>query len=332
MVRDETMRRTRHGYAGLAVAAALATASLVTTGCGAHYLLATDDPPAPAVPLTAISPNVLVVSIDGLRPDALASFGAPTLQRLIREGSYTLAASTILPSKTLPSHTSMLTGQTPEHHGVLWNNVVTADADEVGTPTVFAVARAQGYRTAAFYSKAKFEPLQQPGSLDFSQAPGGWFGKWSANRTMTDVEAYLESARPNLLFVHLPDPDTAGHAYGWMSPAYGHAVERADDAVARLLAAADQAYGAGAYTIIVTADHGGHDRDHGSDDPRDVTIPWIAWGHGVKAGELSASRVRTMDTASTVIWLLGVAEPANWAGTPVIDAFAAPVVAGGAGR
>jgi arylsulfatase A-like enzyme len=323
-----TRTRFRRETITLAAAVSLMAGSLATAGCGAHYLLATDDPPVPAARLSPISPNVLVVSIDGLRPDAIATFEAPTLQRLIREGSYTLAASTILPSKTLPSHTSMLTGQTPEHHGVLWNTVITADADQVGSPTIFAVARAQGYRTAAFYSKAKFEPLQQPGSLDYSQAPGGWFGKWSARRTMTDVEVYLESARPNLLFVHLPDPDTAGHSRGWMSPAYGHAVAQADAAVARLLAAADRAYGAGEYTIIVTADHGGHNRDHGSDDPRDVTIPWIAWGRSVKAGELHAAGVRTMDTAATVIWLLGVTEPANWAGNPVIEAFAVPVVAG----
>ena len=307
------------------------TASLASAGCGAHYLVATAPPPTPAVPLSSITPNVLVVSIDGLRPDAISAFEATTLQRLIREGSYTLAASTILPSKTLPSHTSMLTGQTPEHHGVLWNTPLTADADEVGSPTVFAVARAQGYRTAAFYSKAKFEPLQQSGSLDYSQAPGGWFGKWDADRTLTDVEEYLESARPNLLFVHLPDPDSAGHAHGWMSAAYGHAVEQADDAVGRLLAAADRAYGAGEYTILVTADHGGHGRDHGSDDPRDVTIPWIAWGRSVAAGELPPARVRTMDTASTVLWLLGVDEPADWAGSPVTDAFttAAAVASGG---
>src|SRR5690606_13322020 len=126
--------------------------------------------------------------IDGLRPDAIAAFGAVNLQRLVEEGSYSLSATTIMPSKTLPSHTSMLTGQPPERHKVLWNKAANADFDLVGLPTVFGVARDRGYSTAAFFSKSKFQPLQQPGSLDYSQAPGGWFGRWNSDRTLADVE------------------------------------------------------------------------------------------------------------------------------------------------
>jgi predicted AlkP superfamily pyrophosphatase or phosphodiesterase len=274
--------------------------------------------PSVTAPLTT---HVVVVSIDGLRPDAISEFGAPTLKRLIAEGSYTLSARTILPSKTLPSHTSMLTGEPPERHGVLWN---TAFSDQPGTldiPTVFSVAREAGYRTAAFFSKAKFSHLQKPGSLDYSQAPGGWFGRWSADKTTRDVEKYLATARPNLLFVHLPDPDVAGHRDGWMSASYGEAVLRADAAVARLMKAADAAFGEGAYTLIVTADHGGQDKDHGSDDDLDVHIPWIAWGQAVHPGMLPPDSVHTVDTASTALYLLGVNRPVAWAAKPVAPAF-----------
>ncbi len=304
------------------VAAVLAVCS--AAGCGApHFVVA----PERAVgrvderPALRITDHVIVVSIDGLRPDAIGTFGAATLQRLIDGGSYTLSARTIMPSKTLPSHTSMLTGEPPDDHGVLWNNVTAAEAGPIRIPTVFGEARAHGYTTAAFFSKAKFSHLQAPGTLDYSQAPGGWFGRWSAARTVDDVVEHLEKAQPNLLFVHLPDPDSEGHSHGWMSEPYGRGVLRADAAVARLLQAADRAYGEGAYTIIVTADHGGHGRDHGSADPQDVTIPWIAWGRGVSAGELPGGRVRTMDTASTALFLLGVDTPEAWEGAAVRDAF-----------
>jgi predicted AlkP superfamily pyrophosphatase or phosphodiesterase len=272
------------------------------------------------LPARSVTRHVVLVSIDGLRPDAISAFRAPTLQRLIREGSYTLRAVTITPSKTLPSHTSMLTGEPPDRHRVRWNTVITADTDHIEQTTVFGVARSRGYRTAAFFSKPKFQPLQQADALDYSQAPGGWFGGWRTDRTVGDVERYLASSRPNLLFVHLADPDLAGHASGWMSEAYGRAVTDSDVGVRRLLAAADTAFGADGYTFIVTADHGGHGRDHGSDHPQDVTIPWIAWGHGVKAGEL-APGIRTMDTASTILWLLGLDEPTDWFGSPVFGAF-----------
>jgi len=106
-----------------------------------------------------------------------------------------------------------------------------------------------------------------------------------------------------------------------MSRAYGRAVTESDAAVGRLLAAADTAFGEGNYTIIVTADHGGHERDHGGNDPRDVTIPWIVWGRGVKVSELPGGMIRTMDTASTVLWLLGLNEPTDWLGSPITSAF-----------
>ena len=304
----------------------LSTALLIVFGIAcnkAHFVVTPSGSDAVVVtrPDTSLTDNVVLVSIDGLRPDAIRTFKAATLSRLLDEGSYTLAASTIMPSTTLPSHTSMLTGEPPDRHGVLWNSV---SADKPGTltiPTIFSVARKQGYQTAAFFSKAKFSHLQVPGTLDYSQAPGGWFGRWSAASTLDGVERHLATAKPNLLFVHLTDPDSAGHSSGWMSAAYGRSVRKADAAVARLLKAADTAYGAGAYTVIVTADHGGHGYGHGSDNPLDVTIPWIAWGKGVSRGEITADIVKTMDTASTVLFLLGVAEPSDWMGTPVRTAF-----------
>ena len=273
----------------------------------------------PQFPETRLTENAILVSIDGLRPDAIAKFQAPTLQRLIKEGSYTLSARTILPSKTLPSHTSMLTGEPPDRHGVLWNTAVEDAPGTLEIPTVFSVARARGYATAAFFSKSKFL-IQVPGSLDYSQAPGGWFGRWTAAHTLRNVEKHLQSSKPNLLFVHLSDPDTAGHASGWMSPQYGRGVGQADEAVGRLLNAADAAYGRGRYTIIVTADHGGRDRDHGSDNPLTSRFPG-SHGRGVASGELTPDTGRTMDTASTVLYVLGVDRPAAWMGSPVLAAF-----------
>jgi len=106
-----------------------------------------------------------------------------------------------------------------------------------------------------------------------------------------------------------------------MSRPYGWAVKMADAAVGEIIKAADDAFGRGNYTLIVTADHGGHGKDHGSADPRDTMIPWIAWGKGVAAGT-DAGSVHTTDTAATVLWLLGVNVPATWSGEPVTGAFA----------
>jgi predicted AlkP superfamily pyrophosphatase or phosphodiesterase len=307
--------------------AVLSIALILVVACSPRYLKsAAVELTRMSTPVASLTRNVILVSIDGLRPDAIDHFKATTLQRLVREGSSSMSARTIMPSTTLPSHTSMLSGEPPDEHGVFWNNVHSAEKDHVDVSTVFSVAREHGYRTAAFFSKAKFGALQRPGTLDYSQAPGGWWGRWPSTRTIADVRSYLETDKPNLLFVHLSDPDRAGHSSGWMSADYGRAVIDADIAVKNLMQAADTAYGAGNYSLLVTADHGGHAYGHGTSDPLDVTIPWIAWGRGVTAGVLKES-IDTFDTAPTVLWLLGVKEPDAWDGDAVVEAFQTEVVA-----
>jgi arylsulfatase A-like enzyme len=271
--------------------------------------------PAPAA---AQARHVVLISIDGLRPDAIEAAGARNLQRMMREGAYTLRARTIVPSRTLPSHTSMLTGVPPEVHGITWNYEQVGSKGAVQVPTVFDLAQAAGKTTAGFFGKAKFRHLLRRGAPEFRVAPRG-SDLWSAPRITQEVQDYLGHRKPDFVFVHLIDPDIAGHSVGWMTAPYRFAVRRADAAVARIAAAALRAYG-GNVVIIVTADHGGHGRDHGTERDVDMNIPWIAWGAGVTPGEITAP-VNTMDSAATALQLLGVPVPESWIGRPVESAF-----------
>ena len=98
-------------------------------------------------------------------------------------------------------------------------------------------------------------------------------------------------------------------------------VREADAAIAALLVHTETYFGRGQYTVIVTADHGGHGRTHGTELAEDITIPWIVWGEGVRVGAELPVGVRTTDTAATALWLLGVAVPTDWSGHPVTAAF-----------
>ncbi len=315
-----------------AVRGSLAALLALALGCAGPLGSAPAPTSAPPSPEGTLTHHVIVISVDGLRPDAIERFGATTLTRLIEEGSSSLTASTILPSNTLPSHTSMLTGTEPETHGVYWNREEMEEHGHVATPTIFAAAREAGLHTAAFFSKAKLEHLAVPSTLDHAHVPRG-LGRDLAVKTVDAVQAYLMRERPNLMFVHLADADFAGHIFGWMSRPYGWAVQSVDYEIGELLRSADRAFGRDGYTVIITADHGGHGRDHGSSDPRDVLIPWILWGKGVVPGETLPDGIRTLDTAATALALLGVNAPAGLTGTPVRSAFsslgAAPAVAVG---
>ena len=126
-----------------------------------------------------------------------------------------------------------------------------------------------------------------------------------------------------VLFIHFATTDDMGHVYGWLSPEQLSVVFRADEAIGELLAALDT-YGLRDETLlIVTADHGGHDTTHGSSMPEDMTIPWIASGPGIQAGELT-TLIHTMDTAATAAYALGLPIPAEWDGVPVLEAFGLP--------
>ena len=272
----------------------------------------------PRTTAAPVSENVLIISIDGLRPDAIARYRPAVLEQLVQEGAMARAARTVYPSWTLPAHMSMLTGVPPKVHGITWNEDLTAERGTVRAVTVFELAKAAGYTTALFVSKAKLKHLLKPGTLDHAAVPTGTTNLL-ATETVEAATRYILRRRPNLVFVHIAEPDYAGHSAGWMSTAYGWAVGRADAAVGQLKAAAEQAYGAGAYSIIVTADHGGHGRNHGTARDEDMQIPWIAWGAGVQPG-IVETPVTTMDTGATVLWLLGIECPADWTGQVVAAA------------
>ena len=275
-----------------------------------------------------VTDHVIVISVDGLRPDAIEKYDARTMKRLMREGRYSLTAQTITTSQTLPSHTSMLTGVGADVHGVTWNSDKTKEKGYVTVPTVFGLAHESGFTTAAFFSKTKFHHLEIPSTLDYSRSPkGGRDPMFSEERTTGYVGKYLKQASPNLLFVHFMEPDFVGHQFGWMGYMYGMAVREADLGVARVIQEADERFGRGNYTVILTADHGGHAKMHGTTDPRDMTIPWIVWGAGVQPGD-TLSGIRTMDTAATVLWLLGVDAPAFWVGRAITTAFDQTLVRG----
>jgi hypothetical protein len=294
-----------------AIASACMALSILLVGCGSA-----SSPTAVPLPVAAATPpplpKVALISIDGLRADALAKAQAPQIRKLMARGVYTLAGRTVLPAMTLPAHTSMLTGLDPSVHKILWDDY-KPDQGTITAPTIFAIAKAAGKRTVAVVGKEKFRTLASPGTIDsFVFVTSG--DAEVANQAIIEAGVGFD-----LLFVHLPDVDLTGHAESWMSPAYMAAVEAADTAVGRLVAALPRQT-----TVIVTADHGGKGRTHGIDIPEDLTVPWVIAGGKVPArGEMSG-KLNEVDSAATALWVLGLKLPDGCGARVVQDAFAQP--------
>lgn len=277
----------------------------------------------PARPIPAIE-HVLIISVDGLRPDRLLLADTPALHALLKGGAYTMWAKTTGFATTLPSHTSMLTGTNPRRHGIEWNaDLPLQEVIYPKYPTIFEVAKKAGHTTAFVSGKSKFEPLIKPGTLDYAFVPGEDF---EADEPVCDEAVkVIAQLKPALLFVHLPAADKAGHKYGWGAPEQLATIARADACVGRILAALEQAGIRGATFVIVTSDHGGQGKTHGPSDERSRNIPWIASGPGVKAGfdltQIESLEVRTEDTSATALYLLGLPLGDYLEGKPVLPAF-----------
>ena len=255
--------------------------------------------------------HVIILSIDGLRPQDMLRAQAPNLHRLAAEGASTMTAATILPSVTLPAHASMLTGVSPSRHRVLWNEW-DAERGLLSIPTIFTVARERGLPTAMVVNKFKLRHLST--AVDVFSHAG-----FTAATAVEAATPLLRQDPPAILFLHFADPDSAGHEHGWGSHRYVAAIERCDVALGALLTVVEEAGFANETLWLVTADHGGLDRTHGSNHPDDVTIPWITYGPGIKAGRVIDQAVSIMDTAATALAALRLQVPEGWEGRPVLE-------------
>lgn len=266
--------------------------------------------------------RILIVTFDGLRPDAIAASKMENVLALMQAGAYTLSAQTIMPSTTLPAHASMFLGTCPAKHIVRWDEYVPQNGYARGTD-VFDLAKAAGLRTAMVVGKEKLAQITEPASLDYFS----FVDETDKIDDFTTVARLaLEQVRLgfNLLFVHFPNGDLAGHEFGWMSREQFKAYAGDDRSFGLLI---DSLKDHGLYEstiIIVTSDHGGHDTTHGTDSAEDMTIPWIISGPRVQAGLLT-SQVHIMDTAATIAYVLGLPQSPEWDGVPVFEAFGAPV-------
>lgn len=261
--------------------------------------------------------HVFIVSFDGGKPSVIAESDMPVLKSLVAGGAHTWEARTVVPSITLLSHASMISGVGPAKHRITWNEWMPARGP-IPVPTIFSLARPHGFTTAMFAGKAKFKHLNLAGSLDEFVLP---LPKSDAAAVATAFAARLPLLNPDLCLIHFADPDTAGHQHGWGSPEQKRAFAASDAALGVIMDALKAAGIANSSVVILTADHGGHDKTHGSDSPEDVNIPWIAWGQGVKKGRVLTTPVSTCDTAATALWLLGLPIPPEFDGKPVVEAF-----------
>ncbi len=287
--------------AGRGLAALLGVAVVAALAIGAAR------PPA----VGAATPHVIVISVDGLRPDAVTQLGAgelPSFFRLRNEGAFTDNGRTDYEyTITLPNHGGMLTGRAVTGDA---GHAVTFASDPGGiihglnpavpyVASVFDVVHDRGGSTALYASKPKFALFDR--SWDGASGAPDTLG---ADNGRDKIDTFVFSSDTDDLvdqfiadmatspyaysFVHLADPDAAGHSAGWMSAAYLDAVRDVDAMIGRIIGLVETQPELGSNTVlIVTSDHGGSSTGHTTaGSPESYTIPLYVWGADVTGGSL----------------------------------------------
>lgn len=206
--------------------------------------------------------NVLIISIDALHPEALQQSKIPNLSKLMQSGTYSLDGRSTDPPKTLVAHTAMFTGLTPEENGKLDNDWGPGETT-VQKETIFDTARSYGFETGYFYSKEKLGYLVTDAIDDH---------EWSRDGAIDSAEAFIKSEGRHFVFLHISGLDQVGPEYGWLSPEYLEELSFIDDYLSSLIALVKKRQ---RYLIVITSDHAGHGKIHGSKHPDDYRLPLI---------------------------------------------------------
>ena len=109
--------------------------------------------------------KVILISIDGMRPDGFLNCGNPFTRDMMQLGAYTLEGRTTFPSVTLPCHMSMFHSVPTERHGISTNTYVPMVRPLNG---LFEQISMLGGTCAMYYGWEPIRDVARPGSLKFS--------------------------------------------------------------------------------------------------------------------------------------------------------------------
>src|SRR5690606_36954726 len=152
---------------------------LALLGCGAPRIATT--------PRATARPIVVLVSLDGFRPDYLERGLTPHLDSLARTGVRAQWMTPSFPTKTFPNHYTIVTGLLPDHHGIVANSMwddalgrftmstrdAVRDARWWGGEPIWVTAETQGRSSAPMFwpgSEAKIGGVYASHWLPFDDA------------------------------------------------------------------------------------------------------------------------------------------------------------------
>ncbi|MBP5466205.1 MAG: alkaline phosphatase family protein, partial [Clostridia bacterium] len=213
------------------------------------------------------------------------------------------------PSVTFPCHMSMMHSVCPERHGILTNTYVPMVRPVKG---IFEKVNDVKGICTMYYGWEPLRHVYESGAVKLSRYIQAYMEESSDTELTKAAFADIDKFHPDFVFLYMVETDEkGGHDNGWMSDEY---LRRISIAIGNAKKVIDT-YG-DEYSVIITADHGGHDRSHGSDLPEDMTIPLFFFGKEFEKGK-ELKDVSILDITPTIAKIMGLTPEEDWEGKPV---------------
>jgi arylsulfatase A-like enzyme/Flp pilus assembly protein TadD len=289
--------------------------------------------------------NVLLITIDTLRADALGCYGHPTVATpwidRLAAGGVRFEQAHAQNVVTLPSHCNILSGRYPLDHGVRDNSGFRFPDN---TETLATILKARGYRTGAFVSAF---PLDSRFGLargfdvyddhlgDSEVGPAFHMEERPGVRTVSAAKTWLDAqaGQPTFCWVHLYEPHAPYEppepwAFRFRGDLYHGEVSAADAALEPLLAPLVGAGSAGRTLVVLTADHGESLGQHGENthgtfayEPT-LHVPLILYAPRLFGARTVPDSVRHVDILPTVLDALAAPIPDHLSGRSLLATIA----------
>ena len=221
--------------------------------------------------LTVFEDALILISMDGFRWDYIQFANTPHLDEFIRGGVQSEGIIPPFPSKTFPSHISLVTGRHPEEHGILSNKMYDPVFDEyyyIGQNSkpvleekwyeaepIWVTAEKQNKKAMTMFWPASEAEIMGVRPTEYFIYDESISNSERVSQILKWVD-YPERKRGSFFSLYFSDIDSKGHKYGPNSKEVHNAIEKMDSIIGELVDGLKDRKVYNNINIIITTDHG----------------------------------------------------------------------------
>ncbi|MCW1926120.1 alkaline phosphatase family protein [Luteolibacter arcticus] len=274
--------------------------------------------------------RVLIIGIDGLRPDAMIAANTPNIDALIAQGVVThnayaggvLGTSTQQPTISGPGWGSITIGVWTDKHKIV-DNGFAAYKNSVSTNYPHFFKRIKAAKPNSYLSSIvswgaieDYLVSKVASSVNYHvKATGASYPDRDLD-VKNKAVAHLATANPDVLFLHFDQVDGAGHSTGFniSNSSYINAIQAVDGHIGSVMAAINARPQAAQekWLVLLTSDHGGSSTSHGGQSDGERTISMLVSGGSVNAPHLSTESPGQTAVPPTTMKYLGLPVTGSW--------------------